>query len=130
MGLPNLDVEYLARRGFEYTVASECNMTCVIIRAYPLPVGYDRAQADLLIRLSPGYPDVAPDMWWFDPAVKPADGRSLPATNSVEPYLGRSWQRWSRHFRAGQWMSGIDSLESFLALINNELERSVPEQVL
>ena len=129
MGLPQLDIDYLARRGFEYTVASEGNMTCVVIRAHPLPAGYDRPQSDLLLRLSPGYPDVAPDMWWFDPAVKLANKQSLPATNSVEQYLGRSWQRWSRHFKPGQWQSGIDSLESFLALINNELLRSVPERV-
>jgi hypothetical protein len=40
--------------------------------------------------------------------------------------VGRSWQRWSRHFAAGQWQSGIDGLESFLALVRRELERSVP----
>lgn len=129
MGLPQLDIDYLARRGFAYTVASERNMTCVVIPAYPLPAGYDRTQSDLLLRLSPGYPDVAPDMWWFNPAVKLVNGQSLPATSSIEQYLGRSWQRWSRHFKPGQWQSGIDSLESFLALISNELRRSVPEQV-
>lgn len=129
MGLPQLDIDYLARRGFAYSVATVSNMVCVVISTYPLPAGYDRAQADLLLRLSSGYPDVAPDMWWFDPAVKLADGRPLPATDSVEQHLGRSWQRWSRHFKPGQWQSGVDSLESFLALINNELQRSVPELV-
>lgn len=103
-------------------------MTCVVVDAYPLPEGYDRTQADLLLRLSPGYPDIAPDMWWFNPAVKFADGQSPPATNAVEQCLGRTWQRWSRHLKSGQWQSGIDCLESFLALINNELQRSVLEQ--
>lgn len=129
MSLPQLDIDYLARRGFEYSVASEANMTCVVIKGYRLPTGYDRVQSDLLLRLSPGYPDVAPDMWWFDPPAKLSNGGGVQATDSIEQYLGRSWQRWSRHFQPGQWQSGIDSLESFFALIRNELERCVPETV-
>ena len=129
MSLPQFDIDQLARRRIDYAVASESNMTCVVIRAYALPPGYDRAQSDLLLRLSPGYPDVPPDMWWFDPPVKLAGGGSVQATESIEQHLGRSWQRWSRHFSAGQWQSGIDSLESFLALINKELVRCVPEHV-
>ena len=101
-------------------------MTCVEIREWPLPRGFDRDSADLLVRLSPGYPDVPPDMWWFSPPVHLADGTSLPATNAVERYLGRAWQRWSRHFQDGQWQSGVDGLESYLALIRQDLERSVP----
>src|ERR1051325_5995125 len=51
-------------------------------------------------------PDVPPDMWWFDPAVRLADSRSVQATECIEQYLGRSWQRWSRHLNQGQWRSG------------------------
>jgi len=82
-----------------------------------------------LLRFSPGYPDVAPDMWWFDPPVRRRDGQPIPATEVIERYLGRSWQRWSRHFAAGQWRSGVDGLESFLALVRKELERHVPGAV-
>ncbi len=64
-----------------------------------------------------------PDMWWFSPAIRLADGRTVQATEVIERHLGKDWQRWSRHFNAGQWRSGIDSLESFLALIRRELER-------
>lgn len=98
-------------------------MTCVVIRGYVLPPGYDQAQSDLLLRLSAGFPDVPPDMWWFCPAVRLRDGRTVQATEVVEHHLGRHWQRWSRHFNPGQWRSGTDSLESFLALIRKELER-------
>lgn len=129
MSLPQLDIDYLARRGLQYSIASESNMTCVIIKGYKLPSGYDRAESDLLLRLSPGYPDIAPDMWWFDPPAKLANGARVQATDSMEQHLGRSWQRWSRHFQPGQWQSGIDSLESFLALISNELGRCIPEPV-
>jgi E2/UBC family protein E len=63
-------------------------------------------------------------MWWFCPGIKLADGRAAQATEAIERHLGRDWQRWSRHFQAGQWRSGIDGLESYLALIRQELGRS------
>ena len=123
MSLPQADIECLSERGIEYSVSAEANMTCIVFPGYKLPPGYDRAVADLLLRLQPGFPDVPPDMWWFNPAIRLADGRIIQATEVIERHLGKDWQRWSRHFNAGQWRSGIDSLESFLALIRKELER-------
>ena len=125
MSLPQSDTAYLTERSVAHEIVTESGMTCVVMPQWPLPNGFDRDASDLLIRLSPGYPDVAPDMWWFLPPVRLADGKDLPATNVSETYLGRSWQRWSRHFNSGQWQSGVDGLESFLALIRQELERSV-----
>lgn len=124
MSLPTDDSTYLADRGLAYQVSHEDGMTCVLLTQWPLPSGFDRPSADLLLRLSPGYPDVQPDMWWFDPPVHLASGQPLPATEVVEQHLGRTWQRWSRHFNGGQWQSGVDGLESYLALIRRELERS------
>ena len=128
--LPPTDIQYLTDRTLNHSIASEGNMTCLILRDFTLPIGLDRAQSDLLLRFSAGYPDIPPDMWWFDPPVRRVDTQPIPATNVIEHYLGRSWQRWSRHFARGQWRSGVDGLESFLALIRRELERSVPVSVL
>lgn len=125
MSLPQTDVAYLTERGIDYTVVSEANMICIVLRSYGLPTGYNQASSDLLLRLNTGYPDVPPDMWWFDPPVCAADGHTIQATEHVENHLGRSWQRWSRHFNSGQWQSGIDCLETYLALIRRELERCV-----
>ena len=58
------------------------------------------------------------------PAVKLAGGATVQATDLTETYLGRAWQRWSRHFQPGQWRSGLDGLESYLALIRRELTRA------
>ena len=124
MTLPAVDSTYLKEKGIPHQVIIEANMVCVLFPGFALPLGYDRAQADLLLRLSPGYPDVPPDMWWFDPPVTPSDGRPIQATESREQYLGRAWQRWSRHLNQGQWRPGTDSLETFLALIRRELQRS------
>ena len=129
MSLPELDVVYLNERGIAHEVVSEAGVTCIVMPQWPLPEGFDHTASDLLLRLSPGYPDVQPDMWWFSPAVRRADGGELPNTNVVETYLGRAWQRWSRHFSRGQWQSGIDGLESYLALIRQDLERGVPGRV-
>ena len=121
--LPEFDAAYLAEREIPHLVLSEQGMLSVVFPGFDLPVGLDRPSADLLVRLATGYPDVAPDMWWFDPAVRLADGRTIPATEAVESYLGRTWQRWSRHFQPGQWQPGRDGLESYLALIRRELAR-------
>ena len=88
---------------------------------FTLPEGFTQQSADLLLRLSPGYPDVPPDMWWFDPPVQRSDGRPIVATESQEVHLGRVWQRWSRHLTPGQWRGGIDSVESYLSLVDKEL---------
>src|SRR5579864_6337705 len=96
--LPPHDTKYLTDRALNHLVRLEANMTCVMFPDFSLPAGFDRAQSNLLLRLNPGYPDVPPDMWWFDPPVRRADGRPIPATDVVEQHLGRSWQRWSRHF--------------------------------
>lgn len=125
MSLPETDTTYLAERNIDHEVVIDGGMTCVIVHAWALPAGFDRDSADLMVRLSPGYPDVNPDMWWFDPAVRLAGGQDLPATQVVEQYMGRSWQRWSRHLNTGHWRSGIDGLESYFALIRQDLERSV-----
>ncbi len=127
MILPQSDLVYLNERSVVYEITAESDMICVVIPRWPLPSGFDRDAVDLLIRLSPGYPDIPPDMWWFSPPVHLKNGGNLAATNVVEVHLGREWQRWSRHLNNGQWHSGVDGLESFLALIRQDLVRSVPE---
>jgi hypothetical protein len=116
------DQQYLNERAPGHTVSGEAGMICVLIPQFELPAGLTLARSDLLLRLSPGYPDVPPDMWWFNPPVQRVDGREIPATQARERHLGREWQRWSRHFNGGQWRSGIDSLESFIAIVRRELK--------
>lgn len=125
--LPAHDMEFLKTLSPDATVTAEAGLLCVVIPAFPLPAGFDRNSADLLIRLATGYPDVAPDMWWFDPAVSRIDGATIPATEARERHLGRNWQRWSRHLSPGQWKSGVDSLESYIALVRKELEAARPK---
>jgi hypothetical protein len=121
MALPTFDTDALERRGHEFSVVDEGGMTCVLLSDFPLPPGFTVAKSNLLLRLNPGYPDVPPDMWWFEPAVQRTDNVPIAATDCFENFLGRRWQRWSRHLTPEQWRPGVDSIESFVAVINREL---------
>jgi hypothetical protein len=122
--LPPLDQAYLGALSPAHAVSIEGGMTCVVIPSFSLPAGFTSASADLLLRLPAGYPDLQPDMWWFCPLVQRINGQPIEATQLMENYLGRTWQRWSRHLNAGQWRPGLDSIESYLALVRRELRRA------
>jgi hypothetical protein len=126
MTLPEADGAFLARRRLPHEITADGAMTNVVLRGWSLPAGLNVTSADLLIRLQPGYPDLAPDMWWFSPGLQLANGAVIEATQVVEQHLGRAWQRWSRHLQPGQWQSGVDGLESYVALIEREVARCAP----
>ena len=127
MALPERDLSFLAERDIPHETIEDAGMLCVVFPAWKLPAGYNQTHADLLIRLPAGYPDLPPDMWWFDPAITRPDGIAIPATEIIEMHMGRSWQRWSRHLDASHWNSGIDGLESYLSLVWGEAKRSAQE---
>lgn len=109
-----------------YEEADEAGFHCVVIKNYSLPLGYQIPASDLLIRLPPGFPDAAPDMWWFDPAVRIAgSGTYPPGAEYMEPLLGRTWQRFSRHLTPAQWRPGRSGIQSYLATIRRDLARTV-----
>lgn len=99
-----------------YEVGSDGAFVTIVVSAFQLPRGIQPEQSDLLLRLPPGFPDAAPDMFWLEPAVSGPDGVVIAGTESREVYLDRTWQRWSRHI-AGQWRPGIDNLGTYLAYI-------------
>lgn len=123
MSLPEQDLDFLRDRNFSVELMSEGGLECLVIKDWLLPIGYDQVSSDLLIRLPPGYPDAPPDMWWFSPAITRTDGQPIEATQVYEAHLSRQWQRWSRHLTADHWSSGIDGLESYLAIIWNDTKR-------
>lgn len=122
--LPADDVDFLTERFSSHGVVVEEGMTCVLVPALVLPIGLSHVASDLLLRLSPGFPDVPPDMFWFDPPLRRADGAIIDRADVTETYLGRQWQRWSRHMPNGCWRSGSDGLRSYFTLIERELSRA------
>lgn len=119
--LPAIDQDYLLARFPGHNVVPDGGLIAIVLPGIALPAGFTVQESDLLLRLQPGYPDVPPDMWWFSPDIVRSDGIEIAATQVREVYLGRAWQRWSRHLNPGQWKSGIDTLESFLALVSGQL---------
>ena len=120
------DRRHLAKEGLNYLEATEAGFQCIVLQSFTLPPGFDPGRADMLLRLPPGFPDAAPDMWWCDPPVRVAATGKFPvAAEVMEPHLGRTWQRFSRHLRPGQWKPGNSGLATFLAIIRQDLAKTV-----
>ncbi len=123
--LTDQDREFLESTGWRFDTKADGEFVCLVIYGYPLPRGYALGEADLLLRLPPGFPDAAPDMFWFCPDVLYMGGGAPPATTERFQFDGRVWQRWSRHL-ATAWRPGIDSLQTYLRLIRTDLTTGAP----
>jgi hypothetical protein len=119
--LPPADVEYLTRRWPDHTLKQDGGMVAVLLPGFELPAGFEPRRVDLLLRLQVGYPIVQPDMFWVDPAVT-LHGRAPVASGSREVYLGRTWQRFSRHLQSGAWRPDY-GVRNYLALVVSDLGR-------
>jgi len=120
--LPAEDLRYLEEKAFDFEVHNVSGELLVVIHHFALPAAYNPRECDLLVRLPVGYPNANPDMYWTRPDVQLAGGGTPRAAEHREPYLGTSWQRWSRHFPGG-WRPGIDGLRSYLAAVRHDLEK-------
>lgn len=112
------DQSFIDSLGYSSTVEVSDGFVNVVLADFPTP-GLDPGQVDLLLRLPFGFPDAAPDMFWVSPALT-AMGAAISGTEQTENYLGRSWQRWSRHI-GGQWRPGVDNVETYLAYVRRAL---------
>jgi len=120
------DEQYLRSKDLEFEVSIDQGLICVVVKNYPLPSGYDRPSTDLLLRLPAGFPDAQPDMFWCDPPIRIASSAIFPqAADLMESYLGRTWQRFSRHLNVGAWTPGTDNLGTYMSLVGAELQRSL-----
>lgn len=90
----------------------------LVVSEYALPAQFQPARVEVLIKLPPGFPDAAPDMFWVYPEVRTVSG-SLPRATSEERLLGKTWQRFSWHLAAGAWKPGISDLRDFLRCIHS-----------
>lgn len=112
------DQTYLDSLGYVHTAEVGDGFVNLVLAEFPTP-GLDQQAVDLLLRLPIGFPDATPDMFWVSPSLT-FNGSSIPGTEVIETYLGRSWQRWSRHI-GGQWRPGVDNLETYLAYVRRAL---------
>lgn len=121
--LPELEREYLLEKGIAFREVASGGQNGLILPNWPLPVGrYTRTHSDLLVLLPSGFPDVPPDMWYFEPAVLLAPhGQEARQTQYSIPFETRTWQRWSRHFPPSEWRMGKDGIHTFLKRVEHAL---------
>ena len=125
MSLPERDNQFLAERGFDWECVTDPNGggQCVVIKGFNVSGGgFAPPATDLMIRIPPQYPMTPLDMWYCNPPIRIGQtGQFAQASEVTENYIGRNWQRFSRHLN-GKWKPGVDSLRSFFTLIQRELQ--------
>ena len=122
--LPESDRTYLAEKEIAFEETQDGAVKGVILKGRRMPDGrFDSAVADILIQLPPGYPDVAPDMFYLLPWVKLRGGGTYPRAAYVpQSFNGQNWQRWSRH--NSEWRPGIDGIWTMIKRIEDALARA------
>src|SRR5215211_438680 len=121
MRLPEDDEHYLHEKGYTWKLLPDGNGGFLILEGFTVCESkYGQAATDLLIRIPGGYNDASLDMFWVDPPLTLKSGGYPPSADLFEEYIGRRWQRFSRHLST--WRPGVDGLPMFLALIQGELQ--------
>ena len=120
--LPEIDVEFLQGKGFDYELVPFAAGFYLIIKQYEFPNAYLPRNADMLIILPMGYPNAPVDMFFTIPDVKLTDG-TFPLNSNQHPnHDGKKWQQWSRHI---VWRIGIDNLRTYFSAIKKELIKGI-----
>lgn len=106
--LPEEDTAFLNSLGLPRETVKDGKALWVFVHKFPIPEGFNVAEAILAIRIPGGYPPAKLDMACFSPALSRANGGAIPALSPITIDKG-SFQQWSRHY---DWREGVDSLAS------------------
>ena len=115
--LPSKDRKFLESKGFSFREISDGAQKGLVIDSFLIkPDGkFSVSSSSLLVILPTGYPDVPPDMFYFQPELRLSLTNAYPAqADLLEGHFGQVWQRWSRHAPASEWRVGVDNLQSYL----------------
>lgn len=124
--LPEEDQDYANRLSDKLERVLDSGRRWVLLHEFPVPEGYNLTKVTAAVMLPVGYPQSAPDMVYFYPALSLSSGKKIHAAEATEAIQGKTYQRWSRHFtQQAPWRPGIDSLETYALMINGWLEREV-----
>lgn len=123
--LPDPDAEYLESKGYRFSEKNASGWIHVTLHDFLLPTCYCPGVCDLLVRLPPAYPNANPDMFWTRPDIRLSTGNWPARADVHESFDGESWQRWSRHVPPNSWRIGIDTLQTFIAMIKHELAKGL-----
>lgn len=101
----------------------------ILIHNFPIRPGFTIQSATAAIQIPATYPETKLDMVYFNPAVLRADGKAIGATGYTATIDGKPFQRWSRHYRAGEWQANEDNLATHVMAIRDWLDRAAPNEV-
>lgn len=84
--------------GVKGEVIEEGMRLYVLLHKVALPEGlFQLSESDILFMTDQQYPLSAMDMFWTELGVVRPDGSAPQNAESIEPYLGRQWRRFSWH---------------------------------
>ena len=101
----------------------------ILLHNFPVRPGFTVQRVTAAIQIPSGYPQTRLDMVYFHPAVLRADGQPIRATECTVPIDGKPFQRWSRHYRSGEWQPNEDSVATHVMAIKDWLDRAAPIEV-
>ncbi len=116
------DDEHLNRLGLCWETLLDAGRRWLLIRNYPLPVGYRSTVTDIAVEVPVSYPGAQLDMFYCHPPLALQSGGVISQTQHTESITGLPFQRWSRH---RQWNPAHDTLATHLTLIDESLRREV-----
>jgi hypothetical protein len=120
--IPEQDEQYLKDKQFHYDLREVGPEIHLILHAWPFPEAYTVRAADVLIRISPGYPLTQLDMFYTSPTVMLTNGAYPAQCQNMENHSDRTWQRWSRHHG---WRPGVDNLRTFITAMTVEIKKGI-----
>lgn len=123
MNLPpqlSLELDQLRSQGLTIEVQEDGSLFCLIFKGYTLPKGvWNKTNTDLLVIAHPVYPNAKLDMFWVEPGLSLADGRTPHAGDVMENHCSKPWQRFSWHPSA--WNPAHDNIITYLEFVNHRL---------
>src|SRR5487761_1283752 len=102
------DVETARQLGHDATIVESGTRFYVVISGFQLPDPYVPNVTNLMVIGDYQYPMSALDMFWTEPFVTCPDNRWPQNADQFEAHVGRTWQRWSWHYRG--WNPSTHSL--------------------
>jgi len=123
--LPPEDRNYLISKECIFEEVEDDGQKAIILKQWLLPKEqFDTTKVDVLILLPPGYPDIAPDMFYLIPWVKLESTGCYPSkADHPLNFAGKEWQRWSRHNK--EWRLGTDGIWTMIKRVQYALKEAV-----
>jgi hypothetical protein len=121
MALPPRLVKEIAQLDLRPEITEEGGVVNLLFRDFPIPDGYNRPAANLLVRIPLAYPDAGPDMFWTTPELMLANGAAPQCGDSIETHMGQQWRRFSWHTT---WRPNVDNLHGYMHFVRRRLERA------